>query len=164
MTCETRDKLQISIQALFEARSVWPVVVVEDETGRVISLSQVNEAALRKTLREGTCHYWDDVNECVYLKGEHSNEVETLKEMRLDICHARRHTRSLLFRVDLAPGKCKFGANCCHFYRWNGENFALDDGCIIDADACNDHWERVNTLLDEEADREHMRRFVKKPS
>lgn len=156
------EKLRIGVEDLFRAQEVWPVVVIEHGSGRVISLSQVNEAALRKTLAEGTCHYWDDVNETVYLKGEHSNEVETLREMRLDICHARRHVRSLLFRVDLAPGRCKFGASCCHFYRWDGEALSLDESCIVDAEACREHWTRVNTLLDAAADREHMRRYAKK--
>lgn len=161
MMSRKRGNLSISVKRLFEAGGVWPVVVVENDTGRVISLSETNEAAFRTTLRTGRCHYWDSVNRVVYLKGEHSDEVETLREVRLDICHARRHRRYLLYRVDLAPGRCKFGMSRCQFYAFDGKGFVLDRTCVTDPAAVLENWERVNTLLDEREERVHMERFKK---
>lgn len=161
MMSTKRGSLSISVKRLFEAGKVWPVIVVENGTGRVISLSDTNEAAFRTTLRSGLCHYWDEVNRVVYLKGEHSDEVETLREVRLDICHARRHRRCLLYVVDLAPGRCKFGMVRCQFYVFDGKRFTLDQTCITETAAALENWERVNTLLDEPEERVHMTRFTK---
>jgi len=156
-----RGTLQFSVKQLFTAGPVWPVIVIDDSSGRVLSLQEVNEAAFRKTLRTGQCWYWDGVNGTIYLKGEHSNEIETLKSVRLDICHARRHVRSLHYRVDVAPGACLFGMNRCDFYRFDGRRFVLDETCVVDDEACRERWQRVNTLLDEDEEVEHQRRFVK---
>ena len=161
MMSKKRGNLSISVKRLFEAGGVWPVIVVENDTGRVISLSETNESAFRTTLRTGRCHYWDPVNRVVYLKGEHSDEVETLREVRLDICHARRHCRYLLYRVDLAPGRCKFGMTSCQFYAFDGTRFTLDKACVANPSAAFENWERVNTLLDEREERVHMERFMK---
>ena len=100
--------------------------------------------------------------EKVYLKGEHSNEVETVKEIRLDICSARRHQRSLLFRVDLAPGACLFGMDTCFFYHFDGKHFLVDQDRVIDEAACSENLGRIQTLLDEKEADEHMLRFVRK--
>ena len=162
MLTKKRGKLKINVKQLFEANPVWPVIVIEDSTGRVLSLQEVNEAGFRKTLKTGQCWYWDRVNKCIYLKGEHSNEIETLKDVRLDICHARRHVRALHYRVDVAPGACLFGMDRCDFYAFDGKHFSLDDGCVKDEDACKERWQRVNTLLTEREDRQHQKRFIKK--
>jgi len=162
MLCKKRGKLKITVRQLFTARPVWPVIVVEDSTDRVLALAEINEKGFRKTLRTGKCHYWDSVNEKVYLKGEHSNEVETFREIRLDNCGARRHKPSLLFRVDVEPGKCLFGMNTCFFYHFSDKRFQVDEGRVIDQDACRENWGRMQILLDEDEDREHQKRFVKK--
>ena len=164
VTAKMDEALRITIERLFQASSVWPVIVSEQRTGRVIALQEVNEEAFRRTVESGTCWYWDSVNETIYLKGEHSNEIETIREIRLDICHARRHLRTLRYLVELAPGKCLFGMSRCDFYRFDGRCFTPDPACVIDEAACKAHWDRVNTLLNEDEDREHQRRFSKRPA
>ena len=154
--------LKITVEQLFESQPIWPVIVVEDSTQRVVSLQEINLEAFRKTLETGQCWYYDQVNDVVYLKGEHSNEIETLKEVTLDICHARRHIRNLHYRVDIADGACLFGMGRCDFYRFDGETFSIDETLIIDSGACENHWKRVNTLLSQEDDRDHQKRFMKK--
>jgi phosphoribosyl-AMP cyclohydrolase len=155
--------VKLSVKDLFGLQKVWPVIVIERRTKRVIGLQEVDEKALRTTLRTGICHYWDGVNKVIYLKGEHSREIETLRELRLDSCHARRHVRALHFLVDVDPeGKCLFGMDRCDFYRFDGKYFRLDDDCIGDEQAYVDHQERVHTLLDGKADRKHQRRYLKK--
>jgi len=159
---EHKTDLNISVTRLFESQAVWPVIVIENNTGKVVSLQEVNLQAFEKTLETGQCWYWDKVNMVIYLKGEHSDEIETLKEATLDICHARRHLRNIHYKVDIAPGACLFGMSRCDFYTFDGTSFTLDKTCIVEQSSCAEKWERVNTLLDEEDDIEHQKRYMKK--
>jgi phosphoribosyl-AMP cyclohydrolase len=152
----------ISIKQLFESQTVWPVIVIENTTGRVVSLQEVNLKAFEKTLETGQCWYWDKVNEVIYLKGEHSNEIETLREATLDICHGRRHLRNVHYRVDIADGACLFGMDRCDFYVFDGSSFVVNRKCIKDEKVCKDKWERVTTILSEDDDAEHQKRFMRK--
>ena len=162
MLQKKRGTLKITVRKLFQARPVWPVIVVEDCSGRVLALAEINEAGFRKTLRTGQSHYWDSVNQVVYLKGEHSNEIETVRDIRLDICSARRHKPSLLFRVDLAPGKCLYGMDTCFFYHFEDKYFQVDQKSVIDREACSEHCSRIQMLFSDAEDVEHQRRFMKK--
>jgi len=153
---------KISIEELFESQAVWPVIVVEDATNKVVSLQEINIDAFRKTLKTGQCWYFDKVNNVIYLKGEHSNEVESLKKVTLDICHARRHIRNLHYRVDIADGACMFGMSKCDFYVLDGNFFRVDSANIINKDASEKECTRIGTLLSEEEDIEHQKRFIRK--
>ncbi len=152
----------ISINELFEKQedSLF-VITKERSTGRILGLSLINEEAFRKTIKTGKSHYWDDVNKAVYLKGEHSREIESVLDIRLDICHARRHQLHLLFEVEMEEGECKFGMNDCHFYKFEDGCFRLDSDCIIDENKAQEFEKRIKTFLTREEDRRHMQRFSK---
>ena len=138
-----------------------PVVTQEKSTGRILGLNLTNRDAFNKTLETGECHYYDEVNNAVYLKGEHSGEVETILEMHLDSCHARRHELRLQYRGTMAEGKCKFGVTDCHFYVYRDGRFVFDSGCISNPEAVKEFKERIETLLNTEDDRDHQKRFLK---
>ncbi len=153
---------KISPEELFRKRDDRvPVVTVEERTGRILGLNITNQAAFERTISTGLCHYFDEVNQVVYLKGEHSREIETIKSITLDCCHARRHILHLLYTVDMAEGACKFGMADCHFYRYEDGNFVFRSGDIRDMEAVRTFRERIETLLTVAEDREHQKRFVK---
>lgn len=139
-----------------------PVITVEKRTGRILGLNLTNRAAFDKTVETGTCFYYDDVNDAIFLKGEHSQEIETIDEIRLDCCHARRHDLHFLYLVDMAEGKCMFGMKDCHFYVFRDGQFTLDAASIIDNEAVLQHKHRIKTLLTVDEDVDHKRRFTRK--
>jgi len=152
----------ITADEFFSKRPACPVVTVERGSGRILGLNWTNRQAFDKTLATGICHYYDRVNNVIYLKGEHSNEKETIREIRLDCCHARRHELHLLYTVDLAPGKCKFGVKDCHFYIFRDNAFRFDATLITDPEAVETYAKRITCLLDIEADKRHQQRYMKK--
>lgn len=153
---------EITSEELFELReNRIPVVTFEKKSGRVLGLNLTDRAAFDKTLSTGKCHYYDDVNDVIYLKGEHSGEVETLLEIRWDQCHARRHEAHLLYVVDMAEGKCKFGVNDCHFFIYRDGRFVFDDTAVKDPSAVEEFKERIETFLSPEEDDQHKKRFIK---
>ena len=153
---------EITLDELFEKRDdEIHVVTVELGTGRVIGLNLTNRAAMDQTLQSGKCHYYDDVNKVIYLKGEHSGEVELIKEIRLDSCHARRHELHLMYIVVMEEGRCKFGVTDCHFFHFRDGRFIFDDSVVMDRSAVTEFKERIETLLFVDEDREHQKRFNK---
>lgn len=138
-----------------------PVVTQEKKTGRILGLNITNKEAFDRTVKSGECHYYDDACDMVYLKGEHSGEVETILEIRWDACHARRHEAHLLYIVDMAEGKCKFGVTDCHFYIFNDGWFVFDQDCICDPAAVSEFKERIEIFLTQEEDFTHRKRFIK---
>lgn len=150
----------ISSDQLFNLREDRiPVVTQEKSTGRILGLNMTNRDAFQKTIESGECHYYDEVNDCIYLKGEHSGEVETVLEIRWDACHARRHEAHLLYIVEMAEGKCKFGVKDCHFYIFRDGRFEFDTDCVCDPEAVKTYQERIRTFLSPEEDRNHKKRF-----
>lgn len=153
---------KISIDELFEKRGDRiPVISFERSTNRVLGLNMTNKQAFEATLETGKCHYWDDVNDCMYLKGEHSGEVETVQAIKLDSCHARRHELHLLYEVEMEEGKCKFGVCDCHFFVFDGENFVFDSDAVKDSEAVNEFQSRIEKLLTKDEDHKHQQRFMK---
>lgn len=154
------ERFEISIKDLFEKRrDRIPVVTVEKSSGRILGLNFTSEETFRKTVASGKCHYYDEVNSAVFLKGEHSGEVEDIITIRLDCCHARRHRFHLLYEVAMADGECKFGMSDCHFYRYEDGRFLLDNERIVEPDRAKQHESRIRTILDSEEDIRHMKRF-----
>jgi phosphoribosyl-ATP pyrophosphohydrolase len=54
-------------------------VVVQDTTGQVLALYQLNEAALRQSLQEGHATYWSRVRGGLWTKGEATGTVQRLR-------------------------------------------------------------------------------------
>lgn len=139
-----------------------PVITIEQAGGRVLGLNLTNRAAFETTVLTGRCHYYDDVNDAIFLKGEHSGEIEHVLEIRLDCCHARRHELHLLYLVRMEQGQCMFGVDGCHFYRFDGKQFVFDRSMVTDDAAMTQHWNRIQTVLETAEDRIHQGRFGKK--
>jgi phosphoribosyl-AMP cyclohydrolase len=153
---------KISLEELFSKRSDRvDVVTYEPETKRILSLNITNREAFEKTLATGQCHYYDDINNVIYLKGEHSGEIETILSVQLDCCHARRHKLHLLYKVKMAEGECKFGVKDCHFYTYDGRDFVFNSDIVSCPDSVKTYSERLETLLSDSEDDEHQRRFSK---
>ena len=151
---------EIDIVELFTKRNDRIRVVTQEvSTGRILGLNLTNQAAFIRSIRSGKSYYFDEVNEVEYLKGEHSGEVETIEEIRLDCCHARRHEFHLLYRVEMEEGRCKFGISDCHFYVFRDGRFVFDSGLVMDEKAVISYRERIETLMDKDSDRKHQREF-----
>lgn len=89
-----------------------PAIAQDYQSGAVLMLAYINEAAWKKTLETGTAHYWSRSREELWLKGESSGNVQIIKEIRVD-CDAD----CIIYMVDQKGGAaCHKGYPTC-FYR-----------------------------------------------
>ncbi len=95
-------------QVQFGADGLVPVVTQEQRTGDLLMLAWANREALELTLATGTAHYWSRSRGKLWMKGETSEHVQLVQEIRLD-CDGD----TVLYRVDQTGPACHTGSRTC---------------------------------------------------
>ncbi len=104
---ETTNKLDIK----FDEKGLVPAIVQDIDTGEVLMMAWMNEAALKQTLELKKATFYSRSRGKMWIKGESSGHVQEVVEARVD-CDQ-----------DLVLLKCKSHGPCCHvgynscFYR-----------------------------------------------
>ncbi|MEZ6190683.1 MAG: phosphoribosyl-AMP cyclohydrolase [Phycisphaerales bacterium] len=104
---ETTNKLDIK----FDDKGLVPAIVQDIDTGEVLMMAWMNEAALKQTLKVKKATFYSRSRDKMWIKGESSGHVQEVIEARVD-CDQ-----------DLVLLKCKSHGPCCHvgynscFYR-----------------------------------------------
>ena len=97
----------------FSAEGLITCVTVDAHDGAVLMLAHMNAEALQKTLETGIVHYWSRSRAKLWLKGETSGQIQTLKELRVD---CDQDALVAVVEVGGDGGACHTGARSC-FYR-----------------------------------------------
>lgn len=106
-TRETTDKLDIK----FDDKGLVPAIVQDIDSGEILMMAWMNEAALKQTLEVKKATFYSRSRDKMWIKGESSGHVQEVVEVRVD-CDQ-----------DLVLLKCKSHGPCCHvgynscFYR-----------------------------------------------
>jgi phosphoribosyl-AMP cyclohydrolase/enamine deaminase RidA (YjgF/YER057c/UK114 family) len=87
-----------------------PTVAQDAETGEVLMLAWMNEAAWRETLETGRVVYWSRSRNQLWRKGDTSGHTQSLIEARVD-CDGD----SILLRVQQVGAACHEGYRSCFF-------------------------------------------------
>ncbi len=104
---ETTDKLDIK----FDEKGLVPAIVQDIDSGQILMMAWMNEAALKQTLEVKKATFYSRSRDKMWIKGESSGHVQEVVEVRVD-CDQ-----------DLVLLKCKSHGPCCHvgynscFYR-----------------------------------------------
>lgn len=97
----------------FAKHELIPVIAQDDETGDVLMLAYMNQAAYEETLQTGRVCYWSRSRQKLWRKGEESGNVQELQSIYFD-CDAD----TLLVRVhQLGGAACHEGYRSCFFRR-----------------------------------------------
>jgi phosphoribosyl-AMP cyclohydrolase len=104
----------------FDANGLVPVIAQQHDTGEVLMMAWMNEAAVRETLETGRVCYWSRSRGKPWRKGETSGQMQRLVELRLD-CDGD----TLLALVDQVGVACHTGRRSC-FFR------AARDGALVE--------------------------------
>ncbi len=89
-----------------------PVVAQDYETGDVLMLAYMNRDAWLQTVETGKATYWSRSRKSLWVKGETSGNVQTVKEILVDC-----DLDTLVLKVDQQGGAaCHMGYRSC-FYR-----------------------------------------------
>lgn len=88
-----------------------PVIAQENDSGDVLMMAWMNEAAFIKTLEIGQAVYWSRSRNKLWHKGEESGHFQIIKSIHLD-CDGD----TLLIKVEQTGGiACHTGAHSCFF-------------------------------------------------
>jgi phosphoribosyl-AMP cyclohydrolase len=85
-----------------------PAVVQQHDTGEVLMMAWMNDAALAATLDTGRATYWSRSRQEFWIKGETSGHRQWVREVRLD-CDGD----TLLVKVDQEGAACHTGERTC---------------------------------------------------
>jgi phosphoribosyl-AMP cyclohydrolase len=97
----------------FGSDGLITAVATDADTGDVLMIAHMNDAALARTLETGEAWYWSRSRGELWRKGTTSGQTQTLVEMRIDC-----DQDALLLRVRVGGdgGCCHTGRRSC-FYR-----------------------------------------------
>ena len=103
-----------------------PAIAQETGSGKVLMFAWMNREALSRTIETGEAVYWSRSRRCLWHKGEDSDHVQKVLEIRVD-CDAD----VVLLTIEQAGGiACHTGRHSCFYRRY------------IDG-----HWESVEPVL-----------------
>ena len=95
----------------FTRSELIPVIAQDAESGTVLMLAYMNEAAYRETLETGRVCYWSRSRAKLWRKGEESGNTQELRHLYYD-CDAD----TLLVKVNQIGGAaCHEGYQSCFF-------------------------------------------------
>ncbi|MCX7626188.1 MAG: phosphoribosyl-AMP cyclohydrolase [Candidatus Sumerlaeaceae bacterium] len=116
------DAAKLLERVKFDDRGLIAAVVQDHETGEVLMVAWMNLDALKKTLEEERAWYWSRSRQKLWLKGESSGHIQTVKEVRLD-CDGD----AVVLKVSQEGGACHTGYRSC-FYRKATEIGWVEEG------------------------------------
>ena len=99
------------IQIRFDEQGLIPAIVQDTNTGQVLMMAWMNDAALRLTQETGQAHFWSRSRKELWHKGATSGNFMNVREIWAD-CDAD----TLLLKADPSGPACHTG-QCSCFYR-----------------------------------------------
>ena len=96
----------------FDENGLIPVITTDFQTGGILMHGYMNDEALKKTIETKEVHYWSRSRKKIWRKGQVSDFVQIVKEIRID-----DDQDSVWLSVDIGNGaSCHVGYRSC-FYR-----------------------------------------------
>lgn len=99
---------QIAARLKRDPAGLIAAVVQQHDTGEVLMVGWMDDAALHRTLTTGFATYWSRSRQQYWVKGETSGNVQRVRSVALD-CDGD----ALLVRVDQVGVACHTGARSC---------------------------------------------------
>ena len=94
------------------SKGLLPAIAQDAQSGEVLMLAYMNEAAWQKTIQTGEAHYWSRSRQQLWHKGATSGNRQKIRSIRLDC-----DNDAILLLIDQEGGAaCHTGRRSC-FYR-----------------------------------------------
>lgn len=106
--------MSLSTQLKFDSHGRIPAIIRDAETGEVLMLAHMNAEAVNLTVQTGNVHYYSSSLKKVRMKGHHSGQIQTIRELRID-CEAA----CLLISVEQIGAACHTGHKSCFYQIWD---------------------------------------------
>lgn len=94
-----------------KASGLIPAIAQDYETGEVLMMAYMNEAAFKETVKSGRATYYSRSRRTLWKKGETSGHVQEVREIRVDC-----DNDTVLLKVNQIGGAaCHKGYKSCFF-------------------------------------------------
>lgn len=100
----------------FDANGLVPAIVQDADTGEVLMMAWMNDAALKQTLATSKATFYSRSRGKMWVKGESSGHVQHVVEARVDC-----DQDVVLLRVRSAGPACHAGFKSCFYRAYDGE-------------------------------------------
>lgn len=104
------------VDLAFDDNEYLPAIAQDAESGAVLMLAYVTEAALERTRETGYAHYYSRSRDELWKKGATSGHTQEIEAVRVD-CDGD----ALLYRIDQSGGACHTGYESCFHRTVDGE-------------------------------------------
>lgn len=104
----------------YNEQGLIPAIAQQHDTGEVLMMAWMNQAAVEETLRTGRVCYYSRSRQTLWRKGETSGHTQRLVDFRVD-CDAD----TVLLLVDQTGAACHTGQRTCFFRGWRDGALAL---------------------------------------
>ncbi|MEN6472938.1 MAG: phosphoribosyl-AMP cyclohydrolase [Syntrophaceae bacterium] len=105
-----------------------PAIAQDYQTGEVLMLAYMNQAAFSETIRTGRACYYSRSRHKLWRKGEESGHVQRVHEIRID-CDAD----TVLLKVEQIGGAaCHEGYHSCFFRKLSAGDVIIDQERVFD--------------------------------
>lgn len=101
----------INLDELKYENNLVQAIAQDADTKEVLMCAYMNKEALEKTIETGYAHYWSRSRQKLWKKGESSNHLQKVVEMRIDC-----DLDAILMLIKQEGGACHTGYKSC-FYR-----------------------------------------------
>ena len=115
-------------QLKFDDNGLLPAITRDAENGEVLMMAFMNAEAVEKTLATGKMHYYSRSRRKLWLKGESSGHLQTVREIRFD-CDAD----CLLVTVEQKGAACHTGHKSCFYRVWEAKGAREAEEKVVDA-------------------------------
>ena len=100
----------------FDSNGLVPAIIQDYRNGEVLMLAYMNRESVLKSLSSGITCFFSRSRQSLWVKGESSGHVQTIKEIYID-----SDMDALVFKVDQAVAACHTGYRSCFYRRIEGE-------------------------------------------
>jgi phosphoribosyl-AMP cyclohydrolase len=102
----------------FDSAGLIPAIIQDAKTGEVLMMAWMNKDSLEKTIQTGKTHFFSRSRNKLWLKGESSGHVQTVKSIAVDC-----DQDVLLVKVEQVGAACHEGYYSCFFREYqNGKD------------------------------------------
>lgn len=103
-------------QLKFDDNGLIPAITRDVDNGQVLMMAYMNAEAVEKTLKTGKVHYFSRSRRKLWMKGETSGHVQTVREIRFDC-----DEDCLLIDVEQQGAACHTGHRSCFYRCWQDD-------------------------------------------
>jgi len=110
------------------SEGIVPAIAQDFETGEVLMLAYVNEAAWNQTLASGHATYWSRSRNQLWTKGESSGNLQIIKDILLDC-----DDDAIIYKIEqIGEAACHTGYRSCFYRRLNEDKTEVIGERIFD--------------------------------